>query len=110
MNKSRIFRTRNHHPRPHGFTDSTQAFLSLTLGEYLFDQWGGDWRKAVERYSLMLDSDNAKQVAADLQALLDLPALARDMAIKSSSVLDFEVDGSRPEDYLRHAIDVLAAR
>jgi hypothetical protein len=91
-------------------TDSTQAFLSLTLGEYLFDQWGGDWRKAVKQYSLMLDSDTAKQVASDLQALLDSPALARDMAIKSSSVLDFEVNGSSPEDYLRHAIGELIAR
>lgn len=90
--------------------DATQAFLSLTLGEYLFDQWGGDWHKAVEQYSLMLDSDNAKQVAADLQVLLDSPALARDMAIKSLSALDFEVDGSKPEDYLRHAIGVLIAR
>lgn len=85
-------------------SEAGQCFIALTLGEYLFDQWGGDWRVAVEQYALMLDAETANLVLVDLRHLLSLPLPIRDGAIRSWSVLDFGADCSMSDEYLRCAV------
>lgn len=89
---------------------AAEAFLALTLGEYLFDQWGGDWQRAVQEYSLTLDEPTTRQVVKELEELAIEPAAVQEQVLNEFSAIDLSVKGASYSDYLRHALLVLSDR
>lgn len=91
-------------------SNSTESFFSVTAGEYLFDQWDGDWRLAVGSYVPMLDKGAAEEVAMDLKWIFDLPDSMREDIINPYLAIDFQSAGASLEQYLLYALDALSRK
>lgn len=95
---------------PDFLSDSTQAFLTITLGEYLFDQWQGDWYKAIREYSSMLNAPEARDVQRGIHALRHAGAAARRQVMLSVAAIDFASFEGGHDAYLEKAAHVLHNR